>query len=1668
MNAGRRGGGDVREDIAIVGMSCLFPGADTVSRYWHNIVHKVDCITDAPPDWQPELFFDPEGEDTDRSYTQKGGFLGDVSRFDPTRYGVVPRSVDGAEPDHYLALRCAFEAFTDAGVPEVPLERSRTGVIIGRGLFVNRGWVSVFQRTFAVDQVIGVLRRLEPGRSEEDFAALRAELKRNLPTGSAEAVPGLVHSALVGRIANRLDLNGPAYTIDAACSSGLLAVEHGMRELRGGSCDAVLVGGSQVSTPAQVHVLFCHLTALSAEGRIAPFSADAAGTVLGQGCGMLVLKRRGDAERDGNRIYALLKDIGVSSDGKGAGLLAPLSEGQQLSMRRAYERAGISPMTVGLIEAHGTGIPLGDATEFESLEACMTGDGTREPFGIGSVKSMIGHLIPASGAASLIKTALALYHRVLPPTLHAEKRNPDLGWQRTRAFLINEARPWLHGNRTTPRRAGINAFGFGGINAHAILEEYTDGEEPEPTRLECEWPAELVLVSAPNRDALGERLHSVARWVEAAGSVRLLDIAATCAKDHGASRMAVVARSREDLVKKLRHAAGLLADPERDRIVDRRHGLAWFDQPLGRTGRVAFVFPGEGAQYVNMLDGLCRHFPEVRRQFDLTAAALAESGADRPFGHVLFPQPAGVEWAEETLYGLESAVASVTAAGRGLLDLLASLGVLPDAIVGHSSGEFGALLAAGAYEAESEEDGIRSIVAGARSARELERSELVPTGGLLSVGGTKPEVVAEVLERFDGRLVVAMENCPRQLVLAGSEADVQAAHEALSGKGGLCERLRWNRSYHTEAFRPASEIIERFYDTFEMHTPKVELWSCATAARYPEDPRLVKELAVRQWSSPVRFRETIEAMYDAGVRLFVEVGPRGNLSAFIADTLADRPHAVVPMDLHRKESIQQLCTAVGMLAAQGVEVDLAPLTARRGPRLLDLAEDPPAEPHPDPHLSLAFPLLEIGDEALEDLRTRFGAGGEAEEVAARPTASVPPPASPPPAGSHTGEGQADPVLPRTAAQPAVAPTVAAGSDPGRLRAIEDFQRTMQAFLDAQRRVMAASATAALDRTRNGLVPAPAESPAASSPPTPAAGAPPPAAPLAPPTHAAPVPDAGSPAKEAAPLPFLREILEHVPGRRLVAECQIDTEEHRFLADHTFFGRGLSRTDPDLTALPIMPLAMTLELLAEAAVALMGDLEVRALADIETFKWLPFETSTRRLRTVAEALDETRVAVSVFEADREGMSGEVARAIVELGDEPADLGPSVLGEVTEPAPPWSDGDTYKVLYHGPAFQGVEGIDRWGPGGIQARVRVPDPGLLFRDTDPAGLILPVVLIDTASQIPGTANGSMQPTDETISLAFPNTTGRLEFVPNRPAGEPLTAVVRHEQDETVLRSTVEMIAADGRVVLRYADRVEELVEFPLGPYLYRIDPLEVTCSRDITSLFGEAAGIERCTVCEVERVGGRVLVNHLWLRVLARMVLDRAEREVFDRGALAPVAAAGWVLERIAAKDAARLRAGARSCMADVGIESDGSGTPRALLAGERPRAVGMASEVFHAVAAAVDEGRVGIAVEPLGDLGGEELEAVFHPEERELLATVPGGPRALRAAKEAVGEALGGGLPGGPRSVRFLRGRVEDGRCYLSAVVEGHPAGASSTGEADALEVTTVVDRGHCLALCLLPD
>lgn len=452
---------------AIVGMSCLLPGAECAEKYWDNVLNRVCSISDPPEDWGADLFYDPSSPSPDRIYCKAGGFLKDLATFDPLEFGVMPNSIDGSEPDQFLALRLAQEALNDVGGE---FNRERTEVILGRGTYFNRGYVTLVQHGLIVDQTIQILRALHPEHTEAQLSEIRRQLKVSLPPLSPETVPGLVPNIMCGRVMNRLDLMGTSYTVDAACASSLIALDQGIDDLASRRCDVAVVGGVQVSTPPLIYLVFCQLNALSRQGRIRPFDRNADGTLLGEGLGMIVLKRLEDATRNGDRIYALVRGVGAASDGKALGLLAPRAEGQELALRRAYCEAGVSPETVELVEAHGTGTSAGDATEAETLRRVF-GErvGRRPNVAVGSVKSMIGHIIPASGIASVIKMALALYHKILPPMLCDEPNHEVL--QGSRCFINTEARPWIHGS-VEPRRAGVNAFGFGGINAHAILEEW--------------------------------------------------------------------------------------------------------------------------------------------------------------------------------------------------------------------------------------------------------------------------------------------------------------------------------------------------------------------------------------------------------------------------------------------------------------------------------------------------------------------------------------------------------------------------------------------------------------------------------------------------------------------------------------------------------------------------------------------------------------------------------------------------------------------------------------------------------------------------------------------------------------------------------------------------------------------------------------------------------------------------------------------------------------------------------------------------------------------------------------------------------------------------------------------------------------------------------------------
>jgi len=915
-------------DVAIIGVGCVFPGAADARSYWQNILNKVDAVSDAPPDWEAERYFDANANGGDRTYCKRGGFLGQIAAFDPSLYGVMPNAVDGAEPDHFLALRTASDALRDAGYSDIGRFRERTEVIIGRGTYVNRGNATAIQHSMVLDSVLGVLRQLHPEYTDAELNVIRKSLKDSIPPFHADTAPGLVPNIISGRIANRLDLMGANYIVDAACASSLVAIDLAVRDLQSGRCDMALAGGVNASVPPVIMIIFSQLNALSRTGEIRPFDSEANGTLLGEGGGMVVLKRLADAERDGDKIYAVLKGVGVASDGRGKGLLAPRLEGELLALRRAYDESGVDPTTVQLIEAHGTATLAGDATEIEALAQVF---GETRPSGmlraLGSVKSMISHTMPASGVAGLIKTALALHHKVLPPTLHCDSPNPKLQPEKTGFYLNTESRPWIHDNSAGPRRAGVSAFGFGGINAHAVLEEYT-GPSAAPW-MQHEWDAECFLVSADSDADLPRAIADLLPALERLPvdtPLHHIAFSLNCERPLGASRLAVVATARRELMEKLARSAEKLKSAATRRIRE-LDGIYFYREPLGRIGRLAFMFPGEGSQYTGMLADLCIHFPEVRQWFDFMHEAFAQRGYR--LSDSIFPPP-GIA-ADTKLFFMDIGAEAVFCGNQAIHALLTHLGIAPDAVVGHSTGEHSALLAAGIVQTDGRPSLLDHVRGVNRAFQELQSMAAIQTGVLLAVAGADPALLQALVADSGGTLFIALDNCANQTVLFGAPAAVAAAKERLAAVPVIFQELPFGRAYHTPLFEPFAGRLREHFESVSIAPPRIPTYSCITTEPFPSDPEAIRDLASRQWSSTVRFRETITNMHRDGIRLFVEAGPRNSLSSFVGDILRRRPHCCIAANVPHRSGVHQLQHLAAELAAHHVPVALKRLYERRSP-----------------------------------------------------------------------------------------------------------------------------------------------------------------------------------------------------------------------------------------------------------------------------------------------------------------------------------------------------------------------------------------------------------------------------------------------------------------------------------------------------------------------------------------------------------------------------------------------------------------------------------------------------------------------------------------------------------------------------------------------------------------
>ncbi len=606
------------EPIAIVGLSALFPGSLDHTGFWRDILAGRDLLTDIPPThWLIEDYYDPDPKKPDKTYAKRGAFLQDVD-FDPMAWGIPPSIVPQTDTTQLLALIVAQRVLEDACRGQFgAMDRSRMSCILG----VTSGQELMGSMVSRLQRPVWVKALREAGLPESQVQEACDRISASYTKWEEANFPGLLGNVVAGRIANRLDIGGTNCVTDAACASTFSALSMGVNELSVGQSDLVIVGGCDTMNDIFMYMCFSKTPALSPSGDCRPFSDRADGTILGEGLGMVALKRLSDAERDGDRVYAVVRGVGSSSDGRAKSVYAPLPEGQAKALRRAYDVAGYGPDTVELIEAHGTGTKAGDAAEFEGLRTVFdeSGSESRQWCALGSVKSQIGHTKSAAGAAGLIKAVLALHHKVLPPTIKIDAPNPNIDIASSPFYLSTEARPWIRGDEH-PRRAGVSSFGFGGSNFHIAVEEYTGPAAPAWRSRVSE--TELVLLGADGAETVAREARAMADEVEKAEADArkgmLLFLARSTQESFDASkaaRLAIVAKDEADLAQKLRAAADAVE----------ASGAA-FSRPDGihfgtgaPEGDVAFLFPGQGSQYVGMGGGLAMGFGEARGVWDRAA-----------------------------------------------------------------------------------------------------------------------------------------------------------------------------------------------------------------------------------------------------------------------------------------------------------------------------------------------------------------------------------------------------------------------------------------------------------------------------------------------------------------------------------------------------------------------------------------------------------------------------------------------------------------------------------------------------------------------------------------------------------------------------------------------------------------------------------------------------------------------------------------------------------------------------------------------------------------------------------------------------------------------------------------------------------------------------------------
>lgn len=941
-----------REPVAVVGMACVFPGAANLEQFWANVVSGTAAFDDAPAD-RIDPVFSSSALGADALGTRRGAFLDSGIGVDAAALGLMPAAVAGMEPDQVIALAVAARALDDAAGAVDGVDRSRVGVALGKGGYVAPAQIRTLNKLRVSQQLVRTLTEVLPDADDAAVRQIAVDFAAHVgSSGTGDAI-GMISNMSAARIANRLDLGGPAFTVDGACASSLLALNCAVDELDQGRCDVMVIGGVHHCHDVSLWALFSQLGALSAGGRVLPFDCGADGTLLGEGTGMVVLKRADDALRDGDRVYAIVEGVGVSSDGRATSVINPNPPAQQTAMRRAWVEAGADPRSdaaLGLVEAHGTATVQGDRAELESMREVF-GEGTGLPdVALGSVKALIGHTMASAGIAGLIKACLALHHATLPPTCGGADPLPRAASGRFCA--LKHAVPWTVADGATTRRAAVSAFGFGGVNAHAVLSRpvvRAPGEAAPDAPLAVRERSRRVRLYAADSPA------ELARLLERGPR----DGALECGREQSESAApcrAVLfdpgARSAGTAVTALRSGVRQLVTND----------AAFFTEPLlfGSAGVVG-LFPG-------LEPGFRPRSADLSPWFGIEAPTAVASDV--------------VDHARQ-----------VFRHERLVLRALRAHQITFDAFVGVSFGEIVAAAEAGVLAPDDVEraiDGMSPAVLG------------VSEHPFALIAG--PHAAVEDLIGRSGRPVwLTHDNSPKQCLVSGAPEDVRELLHFARGQGFLGHILDLRSGFHTPVMRPVADGLAQLLADLEVPAPTVPLWSARTAAPVPDDRAARVNSVARALVDPVGLRSTVDALWADGARAFVTVGS-GSSAGLVAQVLRGRPHLALDGNTAGRNGADQALWVSHCLWAAGRR-----RTPTAGPAPSALVGRTGATARTVVPLHLGTPLVSL--DAAARARTRAAVAVPMPH-AATPTASAAPvaPAGAPrprerrPAGRVAGDG----------------------------------------------------------------------------------------------------------------------------------------------------------------------------------------------------------------------------------------------------------------------------------------------------------------------------------------------------------------------------------------------------------------------------------------------------------------------------------------------------------------------------------------------------------------------------------------------------------------------------------------------------------------------------------------